>query len=110
MAYPPPAYGPPPGPPAQPQNAFGLTGMILGIVSIPISCCWPVAGVLSIVGLVFSYLGKKKADSGLATNRGIAIAGLATSVAGLVLSIAFLILALTIPSDFDYNVWLRENS
>ena len=39
MAYPPPAYGPPGQQPygAAPQNGFGLTSMILGIVSIPIS-------------------------------------------------------------------------
>ncbi|WP_433828419.1 DUF4190 domain-containing protein [Actinoplanes sp. CA-015351] len=110
MAYPPPSYGPPAGPPAQPQNAFGLTGMILGIISIPISCCWPVSALLSIVGLVFSVLGKKKADIGLANNRGIAIAGLATSIAGLLLSIAFAILAFTFPSDFDWNQYIQDNS
>jgi hypothetical protein len=110
VAYPPPAYGPPMGPPAQPQNGLGLTGMILGIISIPISCCWPVSGLLSILGLIFSVLGKKKVDNGLANNRGIAIAGLATSIAGLVLSIAFLILAITFPSDFDWEQWIADNS
>ncbi len=111
MAYPPPAYGPPPPgyPPAQPQNGFGLTGMILGIISIPISCCWYISGIVGIVGLVFSILGKKKADLGQANNRGIAIAGIATSAAGIALAIVFAILSIVL-RDFDVNQWVQENS
>jgi hypothetical protein len=110
VAYPPPAYGPPPGQQpygAPPQNGFGLTSMILGIVSIPISCCWYISGVVGIIGLVFGFLGKKKVDAGLANNRGIAIAGIITSAIGVALSILFLILTIAL-QDFDTQQWIQD--
>ncbi|MFC7534820.1 DUF4190 domain-containing protein [Actinoplanes sp. GCM10030250] len=110
MAYPPPAYGPPPGQQpygAAPQNGFGLTSMILGIISIPISCCWYISGVVSIVGLVFGFLGKKKVDAGLANNRGIALAGIITSAVGLALAVVFAILAVAL-RDFDVQQWITD--
>ena len=108
MAYPPPAYGPPQQPyGAAPQNGLGLTSMILGIISIPISCCWYISGVVGIIGLVFGFLGKKKADQGLANNRGIAIAGIATSAVGLALAILFMILSFVL-QDFDVQQRITE--
>jgi hypothetical protein len=110
VAYPPPAYGPPGQQPygGQPQNGLGLTSMILGIISIPISCCWYISGVVGIIGLVLGFLGKKKVDQGLANNRGIAIAGIATSAVGVALAILFMILAVAL-RDFDVQQWIQDN-
>jgi hypothetical protein len=110
VSYPPPAYGPPPGQQpygAAPQNGLGLTSMILGIVSIPTACCPYIGGVLGIIGLVFGFLGKKKVDSGLANNRGIAIAGIVTSAVGIAIAILFIILSVAL-QDFDVQKWVED--
>lgn len=93
---PPPYYGPPPGepvgpPPAGNQNTQGLVGMIVGIISIPLGCCAWIGMVVGIVGLVFSWLGFQKANSGLASNRGQALTGLICSAVGVVFGLVMLI-------------------
>ena len=102
-------YGPPPGPPPGGQNTQGLVGMILGIVSIPVACC-PYLGIpVGIVGLVFSWLGLKKANTGLASNRSQAMAGLICSAVGSVLGIAMLILGIVFKS-VDWQNWVDTHS
>jgi hypothetical protein len=111
---PPPYYGPPQGdpygpPPGGQQNTQGLVGMILGIVSIPVACC-PYLGIpVGIVGLVFSWLGLKKASTGLASNRSQAMAGLICSAVGVVLGIVVLILGIVL-KNFDWQHWANTNS
>jgi uncharacterized membrane protein len=97
------------GPPAGNQNGQGLTGMILGIVSIPLACCPYLGIVVSIVGIVFSWLGLKKANTGLASNGGQAKAGLICSGVGVVLGILILILSFSLQS-FDWQTYLEQNS
>jgi uncharacterized membrane protein len=80
--------GPPPG---GNQNTQGLVGMIVGIVAIPLGCCAWIGMVVGIVGLIFSWLGLQKASSGLATNRGQAIAGLICSAVAIVFGLVMLI-------------------
>jgi hypothetical protein len=112
VTTPPPYYGPPPGAPAGPpggQNTQGLVGMILGIVSIPLACCAYIGIPVGIAGLVFSWLGLKKANEGLASNRSQAMAGLICSAVGVVLGIAILILSFSM-STFDWQSWVDENS
>jgi hypothetical protein len=109
----PPYYGPPTGQPAGPppggQNTQGLAGMILGIVSIPLACCPYLGIIVAIVGLVFSWLGLKKANTGLASNGGQAKAGLICSGVGVVLAILILILSFSL-SSFDWQTYLENNS
>lgn len=80
MSTPPPYYGPPPGSypggPAAPQNTQGLVGMILGIAAIPLVCCCGLGVPAGIAGAIVSWFGLQKANQGLATNRGQAMAGL----------------------------------
>jgi hypothetical protein len=102
--YPPPGYGPGP---AGPNNTQGLAGMILGILSIPLACCPYLGIVLGILGGVLSYLGRKKADEGLATNRGQAQAGLICSAVGLVLGIIILILGFAF-RNFDWTTYFNR--
>ena len=89
---PPPAYGTPPPPPpgygtppgygaaqpsygypaayASPENGQGTTALVTGILGL--LCC----GLLSIVAIVTGRRGMALADSGRATNRGAAQAGM----------------------------------
>ncbi|GAB3139740.1 hypothetical protein GCM10027290_09430 [Micromonospora sonneratiae] len=75
-----PGYGAPvpgyPAPPAQQENTLGLVSMILGIVAIPLLCCFGIGTLLGIAAVITGFLGKQKADQGLASNRGQAMAGL----------------------------------
>jgi hypothetical protein len=59
-----------------PNNTLGLVSMILGIVAIPLVCCFYLGIPVGIAAGVLGYLGKQKAEQGLATNRGQAMAGL----------------------------------
>ncbi|MGI5245549.1 DUF4190 domain-containing protein [Dactylosporangium sp. CA-139066] len=87
-AYPAAGFGPA-GP--QPQNTLGLVGMILGIASIPMMCCY-IGLPLGIAGVVLGYLGLNKVKQGLANNRGMALAGIICGAIGAGLELLWLIL------------------
>lgn len=93
-----PGYGYPGNHPAQPpvvvrgdRNGLGTAALVLGILAAIFSFI-PLVGViawpLGIIGLVLAFVGLSRANRGEATNRGVAIGGLATS--GLALVICFL--------------------
>ncbi|RKN44464.1 DUF4190 domain-containing protein [Micromonospora endolithica] len=87
--------------PAGQQNTLGLVAMILGIASIPLACCH--LGIpLGIAALVTGWLGKQKADRGLAANNGQALAGLICGGIAVVLGAIYLVLAIAsaVPSTF----------
>ncbi|MGC5049945.1 DUF4190 domain-containing protein [Micromonospora sp. DT48] len=78
------------GPQGQ-QNTLGLVAMILGIASIPLACCY--LGIpLGLTALITGWLGKQKADQGLAGNSGQALAGLICGAVGLLLGVVQLVL------------------
>ncbi|SCL65247.1 protein of unknown function [Micromonospora citrea] len=94
QAYPPPMYpnagfaGKGPG---QQQNTLGLVSMILGIVSIPMVCCY--LGIpLGIGALVTGWMGRQKAAQGLADNQGQALAGLICGGIGAALGLLQIVL------------------
>ena len=65
--------------------------MILGIASIPLACCY--LGIpLGLTALITGWLGKQKADQGLAGNSGQALAGLICGAVGLLLGMVQLVL------------------
>lgn len=101
----PPQYGQPgpyptwPGegtgaPGGTPSNTQGLLAMILGIAAIPLLCCFYIGFPLGIAAAVLGYLGKKKADQGLATNRGQAQAGFICGLVAVGLGVVLIILAI----------------
>lgn len=62
----------------QPGNGLAVAGMILGIVSIPLICLWPIGLLCAVVGLCLSVPGKNRAKE-TNTGAGMAIAGIVTS-------------------------------
>ena len=90
-------YPPPAGAPgAAPNNTFGLISLILGIAAIPLVCCFYIGFPLGIAAAVLGYLGKQKAEQGLATNRGQAMAGLICGLSAVGLGILFIILTVVL--------------
>ena len=70
--------------PQQPQQGgagLAIASMVLGICSIVFCCVWYLSAVLAIVGLVLAIVSLKGEKPG----RGMAIAGLITSIIGLVI-------------------------
>lgn len=75
--------------PNQP-NGLSIAGMVLGIISIPASCCYGFGGVFAIIGLILSLLSKKK---GVDTRySGVAIAGIVTSTIGTIIAACWLVI------------------
>lgn len=66
---------------------MGIASLVLGIVGI-LGCCTLVPSILAIV---FGVLGRKKATQGLATNGGMATAGMILGIVGLVAGVIYLI-------------------
>ncbi len=106
--YPPPAYpgggytvpAMPGGSPTQ-NNTLGLLAMIFGIVSIPLAFCCGILGIgLAGAGIVLGILGLRKANQGLATNRGMALTGIICGSVGVVGWI--IVLAITAGSSFTH--------
>ncbi len=94
-SYPVAGYGPPAPPSSTQKNVFGLLALILGIVSIPLGCCY--LGIL--VGgaaLVLGILGMKKADQGLANNKGMALAGAICGGVGVLIGVGLFVLGVVL--------------
>jgi hypothetical protein len=104
MTTPPPFYQKTPS--SGGDNSQGLISMIVGIVSIPAVCCWYAGVPLAVGAIVLGTLGKKKADQGLANNRGQAIAGIATGASALALAALLFILNLVL-QDVDWTQYYR---
>lgn len=105
----PPPPPPPPGAvpgesPQQPQNGLGITSLVLGIAAFPLVCCFYVGIPAGIVAVVLGVLAKNKADQGLATNRGMAMAGIICGAIAAVLGVIFIILAFATDAfSVDYS-------
>ena len=111
---PPPGYGQQPGYGApqggydqpygaSPRNGAGLASLILGIIGLLL--CWllGIGIVPGIIGLILGVVGMRRAKRGLATNRGVAIAGVVTSVIAIIASAVFLAFAIALGSAFWNN-------
>ncbi|QSB05794.1 DUF4190 domain-containing protein [Natronoglycomyces albus] len=110
---PPPGMPPPPGgahpPPGMPAggdqgNGLAITGMVLGIVSIPALCIPVVNLVMGPLAIIFSALGLKRAPV-VYKGKGMAIAGLVLGIIATVFVILGLIGLVTFDSDigdWDY--------
>lgn len=86
------AYYEPPAPrrPEPARNGMGTTALVLGILACVLAFI-PILGFVSyplaLLGIIFGLVGLRRASKGIATNRGVALAGLIASVLGFVLVI-----------------------
>jgi hypothetical protein len=71
--------------PAQLPKGMAITGMVLGIVGL-LTALFYIGGVVGIIGLIFSIIGLRAANRGRAAGRGMAIAGLVTSILAIVVN------------------------
>jgi hypothetical protein len=65
--------------------------MIVGIIAIPLACCFGVGFLPGVVAVVLGFLGRQKADRGEATNRGQAMAGIICGAVAVVLAVLWLV-------------------
>ena len=87
-------HGPHPGgyadgtPP--PRNGAGTSSLVLGIVGLVFAVLFfPLGFVLAVIGLVLGLVGLNRAKRGMATNRGVAVAGTALAILALVVCIGW---------------------
>ncbi|MGW1147622.1 DUF4190 domain-containing protein [Streptomyces sp. NPDC002454] len=95
--YPVPGWG---GHPLPPQNGLGVASMVLGIVALVLFCAWPLAIVVGILAVVLGGVGRSRANRGLASNPGQALAGIICGAAGTVLAVALLVVLIVSPGTF----------
>ena len=87
VSYAPPSRFAPPASDAKPRNGNGVAGFSLGVVSVLASIvpAGPLfsylAAICSIFAIIFSSLGIKRANRGLATNKSLAVIGLILGIA-----------------------------
>ena len=83
---------------------MAIASMVLGIVSIVVSCCYVYSAfVTGIIGRVLGIIALKKQAPG----RGMAIAGIVTSIISLVLAIVLLIVgvaAVSYLTNMGYDI------
>jgi hypothetical protein len=70
--------------------------MILGIAAIPLVCCLGIGIPLGIAAAITGWLGKQKAEQGLANNRGQAMAGLICGAVAVGLGVLWIIFAVVL--------------
>ena len=98
----PPAIGAPAGQPmlAHPQrvNPFATTGLIMGLVSITFGLCCCYGIPFNVLGIIFSLvaLAQIKGSPQVYSGKGIAIAGLVTSLLSIVLVALLMILGVAL--------------
>lgn len=93
--YPPGQQYVPPGPPGGYQNGLGTAGMVLGIIALVLFWTIFVGIICGVLAIIFSLIGRGRANRGQATNGGQAVAGLVTGVIAVVFSIGFITLVVT---------------
>jgi hypothetical protein len=89
---------------AQPRNGVGTAGFVLGLVGLLFSFI-PIVGVVAwplvILGLVLSLVGFARANKGIATNKGLAVAGAVLSVLGLIVCVLWTLFFGAVANEVD---------
>lgn len=75
--------------PEQPQsssNGFAVASMILGILAIPLGCCYGIGIVFAIISIVMAFIGKKNNGGSFG---GMGLAGIICSCIGILMGVLF---------------------
>ncbi len=87
------------------SSPMGITSMVLGILSLVLTCCCYLLSIpLGISAVVFGIVSIRKNEA----QRGFAIAGIVTGALGFVLSVTLFILARYLISTGIYGNMLNE--
>ena len=73
------------------SNGMAIAGFVVSLVSLFLCC-----GCISIVGLILSYIGLKRAKQNNGAGQGLGIAGLIINILGTVISLKVVIVSLLI--------------
>jgi hypothetical protein len=114
-AYGPPSYGPPvsPYPPygaypvaQQSTNSMAVASMVLGITSLLVLLLCLLGFIPAIVGLVLGIVAFRQIKLTGSDGRGMAIAGVVTSVVTLVLTVVLVLIVVANDDDeYDYHFY-----
>jgi hypothetical protein len=80
----------------QQRNGAGVTALVLGVVSVTLATIPAALGAgffLAFPAIIAGIVGLSRVKAGLATNRGLALAGLGLGIAAIVVSISMYALA-----------------
>lgn len=100
---------PPPPPPGysnesavvgSPRNGLGIASLVLGILSI-LTGLFVVGIVFGLIGLILGFVGRRRVKRGEATNGGVALAGIITSIIGILVAGAIIVFAIIFADDFS---------
>lgn len=88
------AYGAPGG--GESTSGKAITSLVTGILAVPTACCWPLALVLGVLGIVFGFLGRRDIEQsqGRLKGAGMALAGIICGAIGLLLAAVLAVLFL----------------
>ena len=83
-----------PAPSVPKNNGMAIASMVLGIVSIPLLCCYGVGIIPAILAVVLGFVSKKKIEesNGLEIGRGMSLAGIIIGFASFALGLIGIIL------------------
>ncbi|MEV8534220.1 DUF4190 domain-containing protein [Streptomyces sp. NPDC051211] len=83
------------------RNGFGVTALVLGIISVALFCTSFFAVALGVTAVIFGVLGRGRAARGEADNGGVALAGIILGAVGIVVGTLLLALLFADMADDD---------
>jgi hypothetical protein len=86
----------------QVSSGLSVTGMVLGIVSIPLMCFPVIPWILGALGIIFGAIGL---NTNHPSARGMAITGIACGAVGILAGLVFFIMLLTSNGPFWGRRW-----
>lgn len=81
-------------------NGYAIASLVLGILSIPLGCCYGLGLILAIISIVFAFVSRKQSGGKFT---GMAIAGIICSVLGIICSIFMIFCVVAYFSIFDIS-------
>ncbi|MBW0103136.1 DUF4190 domain-containing protein [Pseudonocardia sp. KRD291] len=85
--------------PRSPKNGLAIAALVLGILAlvVTITVIGVVLGIpLGLLAVILGIVGVRRVGKGIATNKGVAIAGIVTGALGLIASVAVVVLGATL--------------
>ena len=87
-------------------NGMSVAGLVLGIVALPINCCYGLGTIFAIIGLILSIIGMKKQKCGLAT--AALIVSIVAIVIGVIAAIYYAAVLIAMFQSGDFQSALNE--